>query len=203
MNEKRQKLFTAEDFDKEPAPIVENSVEEPAEALVTETSKSKTWLWILIGIVVLGAVVFFIFSGSGKDEPTAAIEEETEVVENVEANPAVATSETADDDVSEQDAAAETPATSDASVVEAGKTEAAPAAPAPAVAPAAPAVAPQENNAAAVQSASADVSGDVEAESMKVIRGVYGVGRERMEKLGEKYGPIQSRVNELKRKGVF
>ncbi len=38
---------------------------------------------------------------------------------------------------------------------------------------------------------------------MKVIRGEYGIGQERKDKLGAKYQPIQNRVNELKREGVF
>jgi hypothetical protein len=38
---------------------------------------------------------------------------------------------------------------------------------------------------------------------MKVIRGDYGDGEERKEKLGSNYQSIQSRVNELKREGVF
>lgn len=48
-----------------------------------------------------------------------------------------------------------------------------------------------------------NVSNDVETEAMKVIRGDYGVGQERKDKLGTKYQPIQSRVNQLKREGVF
>ena len=48
-----------------------------------------------------------------------------------------------------------------------------------------------------------NVSNDVEAEAMKVIRGDYGVGQERKNKLGEKYQTIQNRVNELKHEGVF
>lgn len=43
----------------------------------------------------------------------------------------------------------------------------------------------------------------VEAEALKVIRGDYGVGRERKDKLGSQYQAIQRRVNELKREGVF
>lgn len=47
------------------------------------------------------------------------------------------------------------------------------------------------------------VSNDVEKEAMKVIHGDYGDGQERKDKLGDKYHDIQSRVNELKRQGVF
>lgn len=47
------------------------------------------------------------------------------------------------------------------------------------------------------------VSSDIEQEAMKVIRGDYGVGQERKDKLGNQYGPIQNRVNQLKREGAF
>lgn len=47
------------------------------------------------------------------------------------------------------------------------------------------------------------VSNDVEAEAMKVIRGDYGVGQERKDKLGPQYRPIQNRVNQLKKEGAF
>lgn len=48
-----------------------------------------------------------------------------------------------------------------------------------------------------------NVSNDIESEARKVIRGDYGVGQERKNKLGNKYESIQSRVNELKREGIF
>ena len=47
------------------------------------------------------------------------------------------------------------------------------------------------------------VSNDVEVEALKVIRGEYGIGQERKNRLGNKYDAIQQRVNELKRKGAF
>lgn len=43
----------------------------------------------------------------------------------------------------------------------------------------------------------------VETEAYKVIRGDYGNNPERKKKLGNNYQPIQNRVNELKRQGVF
>lgn len=44
---------------------------------------------------------------------------------------------------------------------------------------------------------------DVDAEAMKVIRGEYGAGAIRKNRLGERYVEIQRRVNQLKRQGVF
>lgn len=48
-----------------------------------------------------------------------------------------------------------------------------------------------------------NVSSDTETEAMKVIRGDYGVGQERKDKLGTQYQTIQNRVNQLKREGAF
>jgi hypothetical protein len=68
---------------------------------------------------------------------------------------------------------------------------------------AAPKETPVEKPTTNVVSSAANVSGDVEAEAMKVIRGDYGDGEERKAKLGSEYQKIQNRVNQLKREGVF
>lgn len=44
---------------------------------------------------------------------------------------------------------------------------------------------------------------DIEREAMDVIRGVYGNGADRKEKLGSRYQAIQNRVNQLKKEGLF
>ncbi len=49
----------------------------------------------------------------------------------------------------------------------------------------------------------ATIVSDVESEALKVIHGDYGNNPERKTKLGSKYQTIQSRVNELKREGIF
>ena len=43
---------------------------------------------------------------------------------------------------------------------------------------------------------------DVEEKARKVIRGDYGNGNIRKQKLGEEYSEIQSAVNEMYRKGL-
>ena len=43
---------------------------------------------------------------------------------------------------------------------------------------------------------------DVEEKARKVIRGDYGNGNVRKQKLGEEYSEIQSAVNEMYRKGL-
>lgn len=63
--------------------------------------------------------------------------------------------------------------------------------------------APQSPNNVVTNNAPSVVSNNVEAEALKVIRGDYGIGQERKNKLGNQYEAIQRRVNELKREGAF
>lgn len=51
-------------------------------------------------------------------------------------------------------------------------------------------------------STSAPVSGDVEENARRVIRGDYGNGLERRDKLGTSYSEIQGKVNEMYRQGL-
>lgn len=49
---------------------------------------------------------------------------------------------------------------------------------------------------------SASVSGDVEENARRVIRGDFGNGQERKDKLGSSYSEIQGKVNEMYRQGL-
>ena len=49
---------------------------------------------------------------------------------------------------------------------------------------------------------SAPVSGDVEENARRVIRGDFGNGQERRDKLGSSYSEIQGKVNEMYRQGI-
>ena len=49
---------------------------------------------------------------------------------------------------------------------------------------------------------SAPVSGDVEENARRVIRGDFGNGQERKDKLGSSYSEIQGKVNEMYRQGI-
>lgn len=49
---------------------------------------------------------------------------------------------------------------------------------------------------------SAPVSGDVETNARRVIRGDFGNGQERKDKLGSSYSEIQGKVNEMFRQGI-
>ena len=181
-------------------------VEEPKEAVETEgavigntlgKSNSKIWLWmktnawlcILIGVIVVCAIGYFIFSKSG-DSTIKESEQETEIVEET-----IVTT----DSVANQEATEKVLPTDDnevsniANEQEAKENEAL-------------VITNNNSNIATTTTSSAsnaNVSNDVEAEAMKVIRGDYGVGQERKDKLGNQYHPIQNRVNQLKREGVF
>ena len=67
---------------------------------------------------------------------------------------------------------------------------------------------PTQSKPAATQSTkpssatSAPVSGDVEENARRVIRGDFGNGQERRDKLGSSYSEIQGKVNEMYRQGL-
>lgn len=63
-----------------------------------------------------------------------------------------------------------------------------------------PAQAPQPSTSTAM--ASATVSGDVEENAHRVIRGDFGNGQIRKNRLGSSYSEIQGRVNEMYRQGL-
>lgn len=60
-----------------------------------------------------------------------------------------------------------------------------------------------KNNAATtpIEAASAPLSGDVVENAIRVIRGDFGNGQERKDKLGSAYAEIQAKVNEMYRNG--
>lgn len=174
----------------EPQPIAPTPEPVPVPGPEPETTKSSKWIWWVVGLIVLCIIGYFIFSKSDKEQPAQT---ETEVVEEVTANDGVDEAANQSEGVQDEVNAEEAP--------EAIQTEQ------PAEEPKTETEVPVSNvTPVSIQSntiESASVSNDVEAEAMKVIRGDYGIGQERKDKLGAKYQPIQNRVNELKREGVF
>lgn len=170
-------------------------VEEPQPTVEPITDpvppKSNKWIWWVVGLIALCIIGYFIFSKSDKEQPTNT---ETEVVEEeVVATDSVNESTNQLEDAQDEANAEE--------VSEAAQPEQpAEESDAEAQTPVAN-VSPEQTKSNAVESVT--VSNDVEAEAMKVIRGDYGIGQERKDKLGAKYQSIQNRVNELKREGVF
>lgn len=150
--------------------------------------KSKNWLWILLGVIVLGVIGYIFFSKSG-NKAAETSDQEAEVV--------VAPSEPTDTTIVEGTEGEEIAPENDNEVANNPETQSSYAVETPATV---------DNTSNGTPSTSVNVpnvSNDVEAEAMKVIRGDYGIGQERKDKLGSKYQTIQSRVNELKREGIF
>lgn len=173
---------------KEPEVLGNNGGIEPGPTPTPNEAKSKTWLWILLGLIVLGVIGYMLFSKSG-DKAAETSEQEIEAV----AEPDVPTDTTIVEDTEAEEIVSENnndvannPETQRSNAVET------------------PATVDNTSNVSPSTSANVpSVSNDVEAEAMKVIRGDYGIGQERKDKLGSKYQTIQSRANELKREGIF
>ena len=153
-----------------------------------QEQKPKSWIWILLGVLVIGIIGYMFFSESGDktlgtpDQKIEMVSEssvisDTIVVENTDVEDAV---------LDRGDEVANTPDAQSSESVE---------------------IPSAVDNTSTVPSSMSNsvtnVSNDIEAEAMKVIRGDYGIGQERKDKLGSKYQTIQSRVNELKREGIF
>ncbi len=155
----------------------------------------KAWIWICCGIILCGIIGYSLFTCL-RSAPDAEKRTAAEAVESAEIPVAA---ESADTAASEAPASEKEPEETTPNDIESTVTEQSPAADPQAVqTPESPAVTSSGRHRDTI-----DVSNDIEAEAMKVIRGDYGVGQERKDKLGSKYQPIQDRVNELKREGIF
>lgn len=147
-----------------------------------QSGSGKKWLWALLGLVAVGAAVWAFMPS---DDPVQA--GETVVVEEVQEATEPAETEAPEAGAADDAAGQQTDEA-------AAQTSAVPATDAVST----PAAATEPS---AAQSAA--VSSDIEAEAMKVIRGAYGAGQERKDKLGAQYQTIQNRVNQLKQNGAF
>lgn len=166
----------------------------PQEPVNKTGGGKKRSLWAFLGIVVLAAILFFVFVG--KDN-------ETSVKTNAAQNPVTAkaiqpakTEETAekvdltnvektDNTLKEEPtkATAEMPS-SESNSKQSSK----------------PDVVKEEKK---TQISSAiPVNGSLEQKAIAVIRGTYGNGLERKQKLGDEYTVIQNKVNEMYREGL-
>lgn len=155
------------------------------------TPKSKKWIWAVAAIIVVGLIGYWALFKSDKVTEENRL---TEVVEEGIAEQPTTTSELKKDDIADENPVETYTTASSENIPDSqAETKQIPVA---------------DSNKSGTNETSAiltdtHVSNDVEAEAMKVIRGDYGVGQERKNKLGVKYQTIQKRVNELKREGVF
>lgn len=166
---------------------IENSTTRPT----SDAPKSRKMIWLIIGVIVLCFLGYFIFSKPDNDSQKPVVVEDKTEVENISVPSDTTNSkeavkegvgetesevvENSNNNVDESTAMVESVKPTETTTIDNAKTSV----------------------------RTTNVSNDVEAEAMKVIRGDYGIGQERKNKLGDKYQTIQNRVNELKREGLF
>lgn len=165
---------------------VSTSMTEPTEQPSKENDRKK-WLWIILGIFAI-VVLAWIFIPKSNDNNDGVI---------THGNEEVASTATADEDT----VAVEEVVVEENVIEEDGQSKAKENNSPEVRTPETPVAQPVNSSVSSVKSTT--VSDDVEQEALKVIRGEYGIGQERKNNLGSKYQAIQSRVNELKRDGVF
>lgn len=151
------------------------------------------WLWIILAIIVLVILIWVLFLGKTSDS------QPKEEKESIEATSVPSTQEN-DSPTIENDSLKDeaTGATEDINS-EAPTNQTTPAGKSDANNPASS----QATNSAVPEKSSSITPTDVETEALKVVRGDYGNGAERKNRLGDRYNAIQKRVNELKREGRF
>ena len=204
-----------------PAPI-QSTIEPKSVSLTPQPEKKSNTRKVIGGLVAAAAIIAGIFffinnkesEGGNDSTPTEVIAQNTE--NQNEGNDAPA-AETSNEDVSAESKGV--PAnTSEAPVAETPTSSVTPAkandnqvAERPAKrnhATIAEPVKPVQSKPAANQTTkpfsatSAPVSGDVETNARRVIRGDFGNGQERKDKLGSSYSEIQGKVNEMYRQGI-
>lgn len=166
------------------------SVNTPLPTPEPDEKKSNKWLWIILAIIAIILLIWWILPGKTTETETVIEEDSIEEVtvpadttENVSDDAKVPAGEEAIEENANNEEAS-TPSVSGANTPEATP-------------------APQDTDNNVTTPAPSAVSNDIEAEALRVIRGEYGIGQDRKNKLGSQYQDIQRRVNELKREGAF
>lgn len=176
-------------------------VPEPSEPGV---KKHVPWMWI---VVIIALIIFLLLwlipsgnkddqngimgEGPGLEQTDEATDNSPGMTENVDEEPVALTEDEQNETVSET---MDSPEQSESveETKQAQTTASMSTSPAISTAPA-----------ASPAASASTVSDNVEAEALKVIRGDYGIGQERKQKLGAQYRAIQERVNQMKREGLF
>lgn len=180
------------DLDKEDEVVSSGSTDSSSDNsanAASEKSNNKVWLWFAAAVVVGLLIWLFIPSGNNSTpvQDTVGIEQTEETPSNDSALPVEAVDgdeqqpEMASDEESEPEQTQSEP--------DAQPTQIEPSAVSAPSTPSQPLSTPS-------------VGSNVEAEALKVIRGDYGVGQERKDKLGSNYAEIQGKVNEMYRQGL-
>ena len=168
----------------------------PQEPVDKTGGGNKRNLWVFLGIVVLAAILFFVFVGKDNETSVKTNVAQNHVTAKADSIQPAKTEETAekvdstnvektDNTLKEEPtkATAEMPA-SESNSKQSSK----------------PDVVKEEKK---TQTSSAiPVNGSLEQKAIAVIRGTYGNGLERKQKLGDEYTVIQNKVNEMYRDGL-
>ena len=168
----------------------------PQEPVNKTGGGNKRNLWVFLGIVVLAAILFFVFVGKDNETSVKTNVAQNHVTAKADSIQPAKTEETAekvdstnvektDNTLKEEPtkATAEMPS-SESNSKQSSK----------------PDVVKEEKK---TQTSSAiPVNGSLEQKAIAVIRGTYGNGLERKQKLGDEYTVIQNKVNEMYRDGL-
>lgn len=168
----------------------------PQEPINNTGGGNKRNLWIFLGIVVLAAILLFVFVGKGKGSSVQTNVAQNHVTAKADSIQAAKTEEAAekvdstnvektDNTLKEEPAKATTEMPSSETNSKQGSK---------------PDVVKEEKKTqtSSVQS----INGSLEQKAIAVIRGTYGNGLERKQKLGDEYTVIQNKVNEMYRDGL-
>lgn len=159
-----------------------------------DSGNKKTWLWIVLAIIVLAILAYFFISGghskgSQTDKDTTELVKDSTATERKDSITADSTSETTSSEVTPVETTSSN--TNSESVVP--KTSQSSVEPVPGT--------PQQSEkvSSTTDNPSATSSMNVDEQARQVIKGIYGNNPERRQKLGADYQAIQKRVNELMR----
>ena len=168
----------------------------PQEPVNKTGGGNKRNLWVFWGIVVLAAILFFVFVGKDNETSVKTNVAQVPVTAKADSIQPAKTEETAekvdstnvektDNTLNEEPTKATAEMPSSESNSKQGSK---------------PDVVKEEKK---TQTSSAiPVNGSLEQKAIAVIRGTYGNGLERKQKLGDEYTVIQNKVNEMYRDGL-
>lgn len=171
-----------------PSPVTSDST--TTDNGTASTGNGKRTLGIIVGVIVVaGLIAFGAIRGCGGSSVTALTADST--VSNTTYEPT--------DTTHCADSTQQTNSMPDASSQEGTPSTNAPSAPQQSAQSSA-----ENATSESIQptTAAANPTDNVDLEVQKVLKGVYGNGQERKDKLGASYAKIQRKVNELYRKGL-
>lgn len=171
-----------------PSPVTSDST--TTDNGTASTGNGKRTLGIIVGVIVVaGLIAFGAIRGCGGSSVTAPTADST--VSNTTYEPT--------DTTHCADSTQQTNSMSDASSQEGTPSTNAPSAPQQSAQSSAENATSESTQ---PTTAAANPTDNVDLEVQKVLKGVYGNGQERKDKLGASYAKIQRKVNELYRKGL-